>query len=99
MSPRLRQAYVCPERLERRRVGRDRGDPLPDAADVVDQEHLVDVELAAEPPALRAVDGDRMLVVGKRPAQRAQVRTAGEPARLAEEMEDVIAAAVLLGDG
>ena len=40
---------------------------------VVDQQHLVDVELAAEPPAPRAVDGDRVLVVGERPA-RASLR-------------------------
>ena len=37
----------APERLERRRVGRDRDDPLPDPVGVVDQQHLVDVELAA----------------------------------------------------
>ncbi len=36
-----------PERLEGRRIAGDRGDVLPDAVAVVDQQHLVDVELAA----------------------------------------------------
>ena len=57
-------------------------------------EHLVDVELAAEPLPARAVDGDRVLVVGERPAQLAQVRAVGEAARLAEELEDARAALV-----
>ena len=56
-----------PERLERRRVGRDRDDPLPDPVGMVDQEHLVDVELTSLAPALRAVDGNRMRVVAEHP--------------------------------
>ena len=80
-----------PERLERGRVGGDRDDLPPDAELVLDQEHLVDVELAAEPPPLRAVDRDGVLVVGERPAQRAQVRAFGEPPRLTEQLEDPLA--------
>ena len=63
---------------------------------VLDHEHLVDVELAAEPPALRAVDGDRVLVVCERPPQGAQVRPVGEPPRLAEQVEDPLPPDVLL---
>src|SRR2546423_10470928 len=55
---RLRRAYALsrPERLERRRVARDRGDLAPDAVAMDDQEQLVDVEGAVEPRPARTVD-------------------------------------------
>src|SRR5262249_9145966 len=77
----------------------DRGDLLPDTALVVDQQDLIDVELAAEPAPLRAVDRDGVLVIGERPAQRAQVRAVREPPGLPAEIEDAVAPAVLLRDG
>ena len=46
----------------------------------------------------RPVDRDGMLGVGDRPAELAQVRAVGEAARLAEEVEDPLAAVVLLRD-
>jgi hypothetical protein len=61
---------------------------------VVDQQHLVDVELAPFALSLRAIDGGRVRVVAQRPLQRRQVGAAGEPARLAEEVEDLLAALV-----
>ena len=65
---------------------------------MVDQQHLVDVELAALALALRAVDGGGMRVVAQRPLQRREVRAAGEPARLAEQLEDLLAAFVDVRD-
>src|SRR5207249_9967762 len=87
-----------PEGLEGRRIARDRGDLRPDATGMRDQQHLVDVELSPEPPAPRAVDGDRVLVVGERPAELAQVRAVGEPTCLAKELEDARPALVPLRD-
>ena len=54
--------------------------------------------VAAEPRAARAVDRDGVLGVGDRPAELAEVRAVGEPARLTEEVEDPLAAVVLLRD-
>src|SRR5205085_12272663 len=64
-----------------------------------DQEHLVDVELAAEAATARAVDRDGVLVVRDGPAQLAAVRAVSEPAGLAKEAEDLVAAVVLARDG
>ena len=46
----------------------------------------------------RPVDRDRVLAVGERPAQLAAIRAVGEAARLAEELEDLLAAAVVARD-
>ena len=59
-----------------------------------DQQHLVDVELAAEALAAGAVEGDCVVAVGERPRELAQVRAVGQAAGLAEELEDRVAAAV-----
>ena len=67
---------------------------MPAAVAQRDQEHLLDVELAAEPPAGRPVDRDGVDAVGERPAQLARVRPVGQPPRRPKELEDVVAAAV-----
>src|SRR5262249_19204552 len=45
--------------------------------------------------AAGAIDRDRVVAVRQRPAQLAQVRAVGEPTRLAEQPEDLVAAPVL----
>src|SRR5262249_5320437 len=81
------------------RIGREGENPGPAALAQRDQQHLIDVELAAAPPAARPVDRDRMLPVGERPAQLARVGPVGQPPCGAEELEDLLAAAVGARDG
>ena len=66
---------------------------LPDTVGVLDQQHLVDVELAPE-PAARAHGRRRPHASSSASDQRelAAVRAVGEPPRLAEELEDPPAA-------
>jgi hypothetical protein len=71
---------------------------LPDAVDVIDQEHLVDVELASLAFPLCAVDRGGVRVVTQRPFQGGQIRAAGETTRLAEQREDLLAAFVHVRD-
>src|SRR5581483_1686942 len=85
-------AASAPEALERLGVGRKRDDLAPSSLAEGDQEHLVDVELAAEAGAARSVQGDGVVAVRERPPQLAVVRPVGQPARRAEQAEDLLAA-------
>jgi hypothetical protein len=95
----LAHALVAPKGLERLGVGWKRENLVPATVAEVDQQHLVDVELAVIPSTARAVDGDRVLVACESPAKLAQIGAARQPARLAEEAEDLVAAAVHARDG
>src|SRR5262249_53642117 len=87
------------EGLECARVGGQRQDLLPEPVPQCDQQHLIEVELAAEAPAARAVDGHGMLAVRDGPTKLAQVGAFRATARLAEQLEDRLPAAVRAGDG
>ena len=76
----------------------DGDDLLPAAVAEGDQQHLVDVELAAEALAAGAVEGDCVVAVGERPFELAQIRPFGLAAGLAEELDDRGTAVHLTGD-
>ena len=59
-----------------------------------DQQYLIYVELTAEPPPRRTVEGDRAISVRDRPAELARVRAVGQPPCGTEELEDVVPPAV-----
>src|SRR5262249_1721387 len=90
---------VGPELRERDGIRRQREHVLPAAVAKRDQQHLVDVELAAGPAARRAVERDSAVSVRDRPAEIAGVRAVGEPTRRSEELEDVVPAAIDARDG
>src|SRR3954452_20385967 len=68
---------------------------LPASVAQRDQQCLVDVDLPSGPLSAGAVDGDGVLALGGGPLQLAPVAAVGQAPRLAEEAEDLVAAAVL----
>jgi hypothetical protein len=93
------ETFLAPEGFERSRIGREREDLLPASVAERDQQQLVNVERASEALPASPVDGDRVLVVGEGPAELAAVGPVGQPPRLPEEPEDLVAPAILAGHG